>query len=928
MVHFKRSMLSVALASALQAVSAGAHAEEADNQAQAAQAEQAAAEQAKAEKDDAIRVEVTGIRAGIEKSIDTKRDATEIVESISAEDIGKLPDISIADSIARLPGLTMQRVNGRASTVSIRGLSNDFNTTLLNGREQVSVGNNRGVEFDQYPSELLSAVKVYKTPSASLVGQGLSGTVNLETVSPLAYSERVMAANVRLEENSKGELNPGYGDRGSRLSFSYIDQFADNTIGVALGVARLDSPGQSERFEAWGYLDYLNVDGVPGNDFLLGGGKSQAASSDAIRDGVMAVVEFKPNDSYKSVLDIYYSKFDISESLRFMETGLGWSGATLSNAVVENDRVVAGTFTGVRPVLRNDVNKWDDKIYSFGWKNELQINDEWSGVADLSFSKAERDTALIETYAGLGSSGDADADASDTVAFTIGSGGLPQFTFGRDYADPQQIVLTDPGGWGQEGFEKYPHVEDELKAFRLTAERAFADGMFKSLEIGVNYSEREKTRSAGYEGFLCLAPNPDGGGCRDAGGNLSNVEVEIPAGAVTSPADLSFTGIPGSIGYDVGNVMGLYHRNPLTHRDIDNKNWTVNEKVTTAYAQLNIDTDLGSVPMRGNVGVQFVHTDQSSDGQILGVSPALQTSGGSTYDDVLPSLNLAFTVVDDQVLRLGVAKQIARARMDDMRANQDVWVPTTGPDVGEWRGSGGNPELEPWTAYTYDLSYEIYFGNAGYVSAAYFYKDLQTYIYNDVVQYDFSGVDTSTGQFPIIPTSPIGTLDGPANGKGGTLDGYELAVSVPFNLMTEVLDGFGIQASYSNTTSAIDPLGPDGGDEPIPGLSEEVSNITLYYEMSGFQARISQRNRSEFLGEVQGFGGDRSKRYIDGEDIIDLQVGYSFAEGSSLEGLSVLLQVNNFTDEVYREYFPDRGDLPRMYNEYGRTVLAGVNYKF
>lgn len=868
---------------------------------------------------------VIGIRAGIEKSIDTKRDSTEIVEAISAEDIGKLPDISIADSIARLPGLTMQRVNGRASTVSIRGLSNDFSTTLLNGREQVSVGHNRGVEFDQYPSELLSGVTVYKTPNAALVGQGLSGTINLETVSPLAYAKRVMVANARLEENSKGELNPGYGGRGSRLSVSYIDQFADRTIGVALSAARLDSPGQSERFEAWGYLDNVDANGDGRNDFLLGGGKSQAGSSDAVRDGVMAAVEFRPNDTYRSTLDLYYSKFDIKESLRFMETGLGWSSATLSNAVVANNQVVAGTFTGVRPVLRNDINTWNDRIYAFGWRHELQFNANWSGVADLSLSKAERDSALIETYAGLGASGN--AAATDTVAFTIGPGGLPHFTYGRDYTDPQQIMLTDPAGWNQEGYEKYPHLKDQLKGLRLSIERAFATGVFQNLELGVNFSEREKTRSSGYEGVLCLAPNPDGGNCRDAGGALSNVEVAIPTDALTRPADLSFTGIPGSIGYNVGSVLGLYNRSQATGPAIDDKNWTLKEKVTTAYSQLNIDTDWGSVRVRGNVGVQFLHTDQRSVGQILGVSPALRASGGAVYDDVVPSLNLAFTVTDDQVVRLGVSKQIARPRMDDLRANQEVSVPTTGPNAGKWIGRGGNPELKPWEAYAYDLSYELYFGTAGYVSAASFYKDLQTYIYTDVMPYDFSGVDTSTGQFPVIPASPIGELTGPANGKGGSLYGIELAVSVPFKLMTDVLDGFGLQANYAHTTSKIDPLGPNGADEPLPGLSEDVANITLYYEHSGLQARISQRSRSKFLGEVQGFGGDRSKRYIDGEDIVDLQLGYSFAEGSRLDGLSILLQVNNLTDEVYREYFPDRGHLPQMYNEYGRTLLVGVNYK-
>jgi iron complex outermembrane receptor protein len=867
------------------------------------------------------RMEV-GIRAGIEKSIESMRDATGIVESLSAEDIGKLPDISIADSLARLPGLADQRVGGRASTINIRGFSNDFGTTLLNGREQASVGQNRGVEFDQYPSELLNGVTVYKTPDAALVGQGLSGTVNLETVRPLDYRERVLAVNARLEENSKGELNPGQGGRGSRLSFSYIDQFADRTLGVALSVARLDSPGQSERFEAWGYRNDVDANGDGRNDFLLMGGRSQAVSSDAVRDGVMAVIEFAPNDNYRSTFDLYYSKFDIEETLRTVEAGLGASGATLSNAVVENGRVVAGTFTGVRPVLRNDLNISEDRIYSFGWKNELRINEQWQAMADLSLSRAHRDITQIETYAGLGASGDAAAAA--TVDFTLGPDGLPRFSYNRRFTDPQQIVLTDPAGWTQEGYEKYPHLDDRLQALRLGAVRDLSGGLFERLDLGVNFSEREKTRSSGAENILCLAPNPDGGSCLDAAGNYSNAEVAIPPGALTGPADLGFTGIPGSIGYDVHSVLGLYYRTPSTGPGIDDKNWNLSEKVVTAYGQLDIDTVWGDVPVRGNIGLQLLRTDQQSEGRIVGTAPVLRNAGGATYGNFLPSLNLAFDLAHEQVLRVAAAKQIARPRMDDMRAN--LWLGVS--PAGQWLGFGGNPQLKPWEAHAYDFSYEKYFGKTGYVSAATFFKDLRSYIYFDTRPHDFSGIDTGTGQFPVVPASPVGELTAPVNGNGGALYGLELTVSVPFDLLLAALEGFGLQANYAHTKSEIDPLGPKGPPEPLPGLSEHVSNITLYFERAGFQARVSQRSRSRFLGEVQGFGGDRSKRYIDGEKLVDLQLGYGFAENSRLRGLSLLLQVNNLTDEVYREYFPDRGSLPQTVSEYGRTVLAGVNYKF
>ncbi|MCA3717460.1 MAG: TonB-dependent receptor plug domain-containing protein, partial [Brevundimonas sp.] len=150
------------------------------------------AQTAPQEADEVDEIIVTGIRASIQNSIAAKARNTSIVEVITAEDIGKLPDVSIAESLARLPGLTVQRLDGRGQLISIRGLGPDYTTALLNGREQVTTGDNRGVEFDQYPSELLSGVTIYKTPDAQLIGQGLAGTVDLQTIRPLAYGQRAL----------------------------------------------------------------------------------------------------------------------------------------------------------------------------------------------------------------------------------------------------------------------------------------------------------------------------------------------------------------------------------------------------------------------------------------------------------------------------------------------------------------------------------------------------------------------------------------------------------------------------------------------------------------------------------------------------------------------------------------------------------------
>lgn len=903
----KRNLLSVALVSALMTMAAGAHAQStdaADEQVSGDVETPSEAAEDDIETSTLEEITVSGIRAGIEKALEVKKESSSIVDVISSEDLGKLPDVSIADSLSRLPGLAAQRVAGRSSTISIRGLAGDYGTTLLNGREQVSVGDNRTVEFDQFPSELINQVVVYKTPDAALVGQGLSGTVDLRTVRPLSFRDRAVSFNVRGEKNSLGKLNADSDDIGSRVSAFYVDQFLDNTLGIALGYARLDSPGQAERFEAWGYPD--NIAPAEGN-FALGGAKLIASSTDNVRQGLMGVLEYKSGETYSSMLDVYYSRFEKSETTRFMETGLGWGGGvTLSNPVIENGVVTAGTYNNVRPVLRNDLNEGNDKLFAIGWNNRWQLSEAWSAQLDISHSRADRQESILESYAGTR------AGVTDSVDFLLGRQGAPDFSYGFDYSDPDLIVLTDPGGWGQDGYIKKPEINDELTSFRASAERAFNGQFFTSLQFGINHADREKSRKV-PEAFL----------------DLINDETVLPGNYLLNPVDLSFAGVPGSYSYDINSVVRDFYRlRDNINADIANKQWTVNEKTTTGFVQLNFDAEVGSLPLRGNIGVQAVSTDQSSDGFLVvqgDAANALPFSGGDDYIDYLPSLNLALTLPAENVLRFGLGRQLAKPRIDQMRANNNTSLEFSGVNQGLWVRNGGNPSLQPWIANAVDVSWEKYFGERAYFSLAYFFKDLRTYIYDQTSVFDTAGLTIPDGYVGPTPL-PVGIYTRPANGTGGNIKGFEFAVSIPFDLFTPVLDGFGIVANYSDTRSSIKRLGPDGPNEPIAGLSKTVQNVSIYYEKYGFQARISQRKRSDFLGEIQGFGADRALVYIDGESVLDFQTGYTFGEGA-LDGMSVLLQVNNVTDEPYRQYFPGNG-LTQRYEEYGRQYLLGVTYKF
>ena len=267
---------------------------------------------------------VTGYRASVERSIELKRESELIVESVSAEEIGKLPDNSIAESIARLPGLTAQRLDGRAQTISIRGLSSDFSTTLLNGREQVTVGDNRGVEFDQYPSEIMGSVVVYKTPDSSVVGQGLAGTVDLRTIRPLKFGRRALSMGIRGELLDLGKLNSDSQDTGYRAHFTYVDQFANDTLGVAFAVAHMSSPTQIERFNAWGYPS------DPGA-LVIGGAKPYVVSTNLERTGVIGTIEFQPTTNFNSTIDVFYSNFSDEQTLRGIEFPLWWGGRPLED---------------------------------------------------------------------------------------------------------------------------------------------------------------------------------------------------------------------------------------------------------------------------------------------------------------------------------------------------------------------------------------------------------------------------------------------------------------------------------------------------------------------------------------------------------------------------------------------------------------------
>jgi iron complex outermembrane receptor protein len=885
-------------------------------------------------------VVISGIRTGIEAAISIKKNSSSIVEAISAEDLGKLPDSSVAESIARLPGVTAQRTrnSGKAADISVRGLSPSFNGTLLNGREQASTGNARSPEFDLFPAELMGSVVIYKTPDAQLIGSGLAATIDLRTVQPLDFGKRVMAANYRKQRS--GIRAGGEEGDGRRTSFSYIDQFANRTIGLAFGITSYkETSGAQRKFDSWGgWAPTLNYNGSPVS--LPGGFTADTETAYGDRDAAMASLQFRPSKNFKSTLDFFWSKGSNAQKKTGLEGAIGGdtNGAydpagVLSNVTVVNGVATSGTLSNYKGVVRNHLESSEDDLKTFGWNNNWKLND-WNLIADLTHSKARKQATRYETTAGL----PGNATSLDSITWS-GFNGTNftdvKYSTGLNYSDRSKITLTDVNGWSggasspQAGYVALPHVEDKVDSLRLSGKRDIEWGPIAAATFGMNYTKRDKSRT-GQEGRLVIK-----------GGN--------PYGTAAMPG--TGTSVAGTTGLPImswdpsGSLGSIYELSEKVDADILNKDWSVDEKVTTAYVMGDLDGKAFGLNYRGNVGTQIVRTDQQSTGNQVDTArcvgntratcPSKMVSDGVTFTDVLPSANVSFDLENDQFLRFGVARVLSRANLDDLRASQGFSVSTTSTSP-ILVGSGGNAKLKPFKAKSLDVSYEKYFGKKAYFSAAAFYKKLDTYIFRAPQVFDF-GPYISPGT-PLPTSGPhagstVGLMTAPINGDGGSIKGYELSLNLPLSMASEYLDGFGIMANTSNTKSAIElPLSGFSTSAtgkltiPLPGLSRKVSNLRLYYEKYGFQVAAAARKRSDFLGQVSDFQDNSQLTFIKGETIVDLQASYEFQK-TFLKGLSVYVQANNWNNAPWQEFTESSDSVTRKVI-YGRTYQFGLNYKF
>jgi len=967
---FKPALLSIAVSSAIWAVPATAAAQQADGTAAKSGAE--------------IEViAVRGIRGSLIRSQAEKMDNSSIVEAISAEDIGKLPDSSIAESLSRLPGLAGERVGGRTSGISVRGFKEDFTGTSLNGRELIGIGDNRGVEYDLYPSEIMTGATIYKTTDATLMVQGIGGTVDLRTVRPLQAAE-TLTVNGNYESNSRDSDNPEFDNKGKRYALSFVEKFADDTLGLAVALASTESPNNQRKYGVWGYS--ANAAG----QVLPTGLDIASISTKLERDTISTVLQYQPNDKVNIVLDVLDIDYSDSGVLRgFIEP---FSSANVTGSGTNTK----GTQVGANPVLRTDPLKKDGDLQTFGLNVEYQLNDDWQVELDLASSESSKRDLRGESYAGLARSGALNSSQLGSREFTMSPDGVffTKLTGLGAFSDAKALQLTGPQVWGggmanlasqfatnvrqangdpysyfnaQDGFLNYADFSEELKTYRLEAAGNIEFSIFNKLTLGVNYSDRFKDKD--NKGFFATATSYP-------------FSTAIPAKYLYNGlADLSWAGLGQVVAYDgfAPYNDGTYKLNDagLLEPDRLGDTYDVNEEVTTVYFKSDFETELAGFPVTGNLGLQYVNTDQSSSGYIgiVGANFAVCddnndkqvdadciTAQGDSYNHVLPSLNLSMEVADNNFVRFAANKTISRARIDQMKAsgfvkfdqNIDlITIPNSTAAVetygSPWSKFAGNPLLKPLEANNFDLAFESYFEEEGYLSATVFYKDLVNWTRDGNKMINFTNDETNSGANYFIPGFHDRIIDqagtyGPADiffaagakatppnygyfsyfedGLTGRVHGVEVTANVPLSKFADVLEGFGVATSGT----LIDAKLNDGSR--IPGQSDKVFSLTAYYEKNGFEVRVAGTDRSDFLTYERGGSNKISTASRNGVTLVDAQISYDFSESNftSLKGLRVSLQGTNLTD--VDEETVNADGIVTTRRQFGPTYMLNVNYAF
>jgi iron complex outermembrane receptor protein len=852
--------------------------------------------------DTAGDIVVTGFRASLRTSINEKRLADRVVESLAAEDIGKLPEASIAESLARLPGLTTNRDRGNGTQISVRGMGPNLVNTLLNGREIVSAEASRNVRYEQFPAELISGASVFKSPTASQVEGAIAGQVDLRTIRPLDFDKTRVVLNARANYSDLAEDVQDTKPFGYIVSASLVTQLLDDTLGLALGYSGRRQAVATVRTNIFRYTNsFADLDGDGrGNDYIPYGFEGLARGGDDIRHGAVAAVQWQPSKAFEINGDFIYSRVKFDETQRGFRVENLPFGNTLSDGqgvTVGGNGFITGIDTDFGQVVRgvNELFFFKDDLYA-GGLNAKWRPEGWEIAADVGYSTTHRDQQFLTLRTEA-------VGVVPTTSFVSGNDSVPQMSIGADLSDPNLFRIADfqiPDNGGGA-----PLVNDELFTATLDARREIGRGPLAALRFGARYTDRTKDYTQRTQfGSIALADR-----------------IATPANLLNDTYEFqgAYSGLPRVQSIDVLEaVEQLFGPIDPTESFFDQRSsWVVGEKTYAGYGQLDLDGTLFGLPFTGNIGLRVVRTETVSRSTQIGNSDSAPNVATpirveNEFTDWLPNLNLTFRPTDKLQIRLGASKAVSRSPLDDLNAGVGVFSFNNAPTA-----FGGNPLLEPFRANQLDATVEWYFDRDSALTVSGFYKDLDTYI-------------AQQATIVPLPDASGNVVDAlfrrPVNGSGGYIRGVEVLFQKAFTFLPAPLDGLGVYLNYSYTESDIGVTEDDNaiGTTALTGLSKHVGNATLYYSKSGFEARVAFRYRSSYVAEL----GDVDRLlYTAPESVLDFQTSYDFGDTSRLSGLKLLFQANNLTDEPFETYYGDRR-LQGRYEKFGRRFLMGVGYEF
>ncbi|WP_102946936.1 TonB-dependent receptor [Stenotrophomonas sp. VV52] len=877
-------------------------------------------------------VTVTGYRASVEKALDIKRGEAGVVDAIVAEDIGKFPDLNLAESLQRVPGVVITREAGEGRNISVRGLGPDFTRVRINGMEALTTvgagdqsgGTNRGrgFDFNVFASDLFSQLLVRKTASADVEEGSLGATVDLRTARPFDYDGFTFAASGQASYNAMAEkADP-------RVAALISNTWADGTFGALLSVAYSERQALEEGSNTGRWAN-----GPSNGNFNAASPFTQARSASVYhprfpryvqmeheqkRLGVTGTLQWKPTDATEISLDTLYSKIDAKRDEHYIEA-ISFSRGTsttprlvgkpamiVKDGVIENNALVYGEFDNVDIRTENRHDEWSTEFKQIALNGQHRFGDDFtlSGKVGISRSKHEnpiQTTIIMDKY-------DVDGYSYDYR----GNSRFPKLNYGID--------PTNPVGW-------------ELAEIRLRPQ--YVDNDFDTGQIDFNWNLSPGFRLKG--GILAKNYTFDTVELRRA----SELAVpNFPNGTKIVPVDMTQqSGLKGITGtpdqwvvpnldaiadqFDIYSNSGTFAVAPRA-----NNSRSVEEEDSGGYLMGEFSTELGSIPFSGNFGVRYVKTKQSSTGLSTLATGTVATTVDREYDDTLPSFNLVAEITPDFLIRLGAAKVMSRPGLGSLTPGATVAVAGGARTI-----SSGNPYLDPIRAKNVDLGFEWYFSEGAMAGIGLFYKDIESFVQTtrEVAPYSASGLPDSlligTGASP----SDDFTYTKPVNTPGGELHGVEANYIQPFTFLPGNWSNLGIQLNYTWVESQIQYINSSG--QPVmkadlTGLSKSSWNATLFYEGTVWSGRVSATNRDDYLTQVPGteagFNVDGTHG-MTGTTFIDASIRYAINDKLelSLEGMNL---TNEASDEWV--YSPATGRLPLQYTETGRQYQLGVRYKF